>query len=246
MGEQLHPRTGGVGRAVRAVTDPRSASRIRIDGKVAIVTGAAHGQGHVTAKVLAAAGALVYLTDLDEVNGVHAAAEAGGSFLTHNVTDPTSWAAVVERAVADTGRVDVLVNNAGIIEWATMTQTPLATWDRVIAVNQTGPLLGMQAVAPVMRAQGSGSIVNTSSVGGLGGSSPCFAYGASKWALRGMTRGAAQELGPHGIRVERDPARHHREPHDRGPGPRRPWRGHPARSHRRARGGRPPHPVAGE
>lgn len=166
-----------------------------------MVTGAAHGQGRVTAKVLAAAGALVYLTDLDEVNGVHAAAESGGSFLAHDVTDPASWAAVVERAVDDTGRVDVLVNNAGIIEWATMTQTPLATWERVVAVNQTGPLLGMQAVAPVMRAQRSGSIVNTSSVGGLGGSSPCFAYGASKWALRGMTRGAAQELGPHGIRV---------------------------------------------
>lgn len=183
------------------MTDPRRASRIRIDGKVAMVTGAAHGQGRVTAKVLAAAGALVYLTDLDEVNGVHAAAESGGSFLAHDVTDPASWAAVVERAVDDTGRVDVLVNNAGIIEWATMTQTPLATWERVVAVNQTGPLLGMQAVAPVMRAQRSGSIVNTSSVGGLGGSSPCFAYGASKWALRGMTRGAAQELGPHGIRV---------------------------------------------
>lgn len=179
----------------------RAPSRLRIDGKSVIVTGAAHGQGAVTARVLAAAGGTVYLTDLDEAAGNEAAAAAGGTFLRHEVTDPTSWDEVVGRVVADTGRVDVLVNNAGIIEWATMTQTPLATWERVIAVNQTGPLLGMQAVAPSMQAQRSGSIVNTSSVGGMGGSSPCFAYGASKWALRGMTRGAAQELGPFGIRV---------------------------------------------
>jgi 3alpha(or 20beta)-hydroxysteroid dehydrogenase len=179
----------------------RAESRLRIDGKAVIVTGGANGQGRVTARVLAAAGGIVYLTDVDEVAGAAAADEAGGVFLAHDVTDPAGWSAVVDRVVADTGRVDVLVNNAGIIEWATMTQTPLAAWDRVIAVNQTGPLLGMQAVAPVMLAQRSGSIVNTSSVGGLGGSSPCFAYGASKWALRGMTRGAAQELGPFGIRV---------------------------------------------
>jgi 3alpha(or 20beta)-hydroxysteroid dehydrogenase len=107
----------------------------------------------------------------------------------------------VDRVVDDTGRVDVLVNNAGIIEWLTMTQTPMEVWHRIIAVNQTGPLLGMQAVAPVMMEQRSGSIINISSVGGLGGSSPCFAYGATKWALRGMTRGAAQELGPYGVRV---------------------------------------------
>jgi 3alpha(or 20beta)-hydroxysteroid dehydrogenase len=82
-----------------------------------------------------------------------------------------------------------------------MTETPLAVWERIVAVNQTGPFLGMRAVAPVMKRQRSGSIINTSSVGGLGGSSPCYAYGATKWALRGMTRGAAQELGPFNVRV---------------------------------------------
>ena len=77
----------------------------------------------------------------------------------------------------------------------------LAPSPQVIAVNQTGPFLGMRAVAPIMKQQRSGSIINTSSVGGLGGSSPCYAYGATKWALRGMTRSAAQELGPFNVRV---------------------------------------------
>jgi 3alpha(or 20beta)-hydroxysteroid dehydrogenase len=177
------------------------ASGVSIDGKVVIVTGGAHGQGTVTARVLAEAGGTVYVTDLDDQAGAAAADEAGATFLAHDVADPASWQAVVDRVLADHGRVDVLVNNAGIIAWATMTATPLETWQRVVAVNQTGPFLGMRAVAPAMQAQRSGSIVNTSSVGGLGGSSPCYAYGATKWAVRGMTRSAAQELGPFGIRV---------------------------------------------
>jgi len=93
------------------------------------------------------------------------------------------------------------VNNAGILAWNRMLDTPLELWDRIVAVNQTGVLLGMQAVAPAMMEQRSGAIVNISSVGGLTGSSACFAYSATKWAVRGMTRGAAKELGPYGIRV---------------------------------------------
>jgi 3alpha(or 20beta)-hydroxysteroid dehydrogenase len=176
-------------------------SAIRLDGKVAIITGAARGQGEATAGLFVAAGAAVYGTDVDVAEGEAAAAANGSTFLSHDVSDPASWAAVVARVLADHGRIDVLVNNAGIIEWKTMTGTSLETWNRVVAVNQTGPFLGMKAVAPTMTAQGSGSIVNISSVGGMGGSSPCYAYGATKWALRGMTRGAAQELGPHGVRV---------------------------------------------
>ena len=173
----------------------------RIDGKVAIITGGARGQGAATARLFSERGATVFITDVDEEGGAVAAADAGATFLAHDVTSQLSWSDVVARVVGDTGRVDVLVNNAGIIEWLTMTQTPLDVWNRVIAVNQTGPLLGMQAVAPVMIEQRAGSIVNISSVGGLGGSSPCFAYGTTKWALRGMTRGAAQELGRYGVRV---------------------------------------------
>jgi 3alpha(or 20beta)-hydroxysteroid dehydrogenase len=183
------------------MTKPSTTSSIRIDGKVAIVTGAGRGQGAATAALFVAAGATVFATDIDETEGETAAKEAGATFLHHDVSSEQSWAAVVDHVVGAAGRIDVLVNNAGIIHWMSMTNTPVDVWDRVIAVNQTGPFLGMNAVAPTMIEQGSGSIVNISSVGGLGGSSPCFAYGATKWALRGMTRGAAQELGPHGIRV---------------------------------------------
>jgi 3alpha(or 20beta)-hydroxysteroid dehydrogenase len=172
---------------------------ITLDGKVAIITGGARGQGAATGRVFAGAGAVVHLTDVDDDGG--AAQGIGATFHHHDVTQPDDWARVVGAVLEEDARIDVLVNNAGIIEWKTMTQTPLETWQRVLAVNQTGPFLGMQAVAPAMIGQRSGSIVNISSVGGLGGASACYAYGATKWALRGMTRGAAQELGPHGVRV---------------------------------------------
>jgi 3alpha(or 20beta)-hydroxysteroid dehydrogenase len=173
----------------------------RLDGRVALVTGGARGQGAAEGRLFAAEGAAVYLTDVLTDEGAKTAADSGATFLEHDVTSPEQWEAVVARVVADHGRIDVLVNNAGILHWATMTQTPLDVWNRIIAVNQTGVLLGMQAVAGPMMAQRSGSIVNISSIGGLRGSGPCFAYGATKWAVRGMTKGAAQELGPYGVRV---------------------------------------------
>jgi 3alpha(or 20beta)-hydroxysteroid dehydrogenase len=173
----------------------------RLDGKVAIITGGARGQGAATGQLFAEAGAAVFLTDIDDPPEPPSSAPAAATFVRHDVTRPEDWARLVELVLAAHGRIDVLVNNAGIIVWRTMTDTPLDVWQRVVAVNQTGPFLGMQAVAPTMIRQGSGSIINISSVGGLGGSSPCYAYGATKWALRGMTRGAAQELGPHGVRV---------------------------------------------
>jgi 3alpha(or 20beta)-hydroxysteroid dehydrogenase len=95
----------------------------------------------------------------------------------------------------------VLINNAGIFQMEGMVDTDRALWDRMIAINQTGVFLGMQAVAQLMTAQGSGSIINISSIAGLRGSGGAFAYGATKWAVRGMTKSAAQELSPHGVRV---------------------------------------------
>jgi 3alpha(or 20beta)-hydroxysteroid dehydrogenase len=172
-----------------------------LDGKVAIITGGARGMGAAEGDRFIREGATVYLTDVLAGEGARTAVRCGATFLAHDVTDPKQWRDVVSRVVSDHGRVDVLVNNAGILHWATMTETPLDVWDRIVAVNQTGVFLGMQAVAPPMIEQRSGSIVNVSSVAAYGGSSPCFAYGATKWAVRGMTKGAAQELGPHGIRV---------------------------------------------
>jgi len=173
----------------------------RLDGKVVLITGGARGQGAAEGRLFVAEGAHVYLTDVRADEGEQTAAEAGAVFVVHDVTSPGQWGAVVERVLSERGRLDVLVNNAGILHWATMTQTRLEDWERVVAVNQTGVLLGMQAVAPPMKEQRSGSIINISSIGGMRGSGPCFAYGATKWAVRGMTKGAAQELGPFGIRV---------------------------------------------
>ncbi len=173
----------------------------RLDGKVAIITGGARGQGASEGALFVAEGATVYLTDVLVDDGAKTAADIGATFIEHDVSDPAQWADVVERVIAATGRVDVLVNNAGVLHWALMTETPLDVWNRVVAVNQTGVFLGMQAVAATMKAQRSGSIVNISSIAAMRGASPCFAYGATKWAVRGMTKGAAQELGPFGVRV---------------------------------------------
>src|SRR5215203_2024912 len=160
----------------------------KLDGRVAIITGGARGQGAAEAAVFA-----------DE--GAKTAAGIGGTFVEHDVADPAQWDALVARVVAEHGRLDILVNNAGILRWERMADTSFESWNEVVAVNQTGVFLGMRAVAAQMKEQRSGSIVNISSVGGLSGASACFTYAATKWAVRGMTKGAAIELGPHGIKV---------------------------------------------
>jgi len=173
----------------------------KLDDRVALVTGGARGQGAAEARLFASEGAHVYVTDVLAEEGAKTAADIGATFIEHDVTSPEQWSSVVGRIVAERQRLDVLVNNAGVLHWATMTQTSLDAWNRLVAVNQTGVFLGMQAVAGQMIEQHSGSIINISSIGGLRGSGVCFAYGATKWAVRGMTKGAAQELGPHGVRV---------------------------------------------
>jgi 3alpha(or 20beta)-hydroxysteroid dehydrogenase len=173
----------------------------RLDDKVALITGGARGQGAAEGARFASEGATVYLTDVLADEGAATADEIGGTFIEHDVTSPEQWAAVVDRVVSDHGGVDVLVNNAGILHWANMGETELDDWNRVIAVNQTGVFLGMRTVGPPMIERGAGSIVNISSIAGLRSAGPCFAYGATKWAVRGMTKSAARELGPHGVRV---------------------------------------------
>jgi 3alpha(or 20beta)-hydroxysteroid dehydrogenase len=172
-----------------------------MEGRVAIVTGAARGQGAAEARLFADEGASVVVTDVLVDEGAKTAAGIGGTFVEHDVADPAQWASLVSRVVDEHGRIDILINNAGILRWERMVDTSFESWNEVVAVNQTGVFLGMHAVAPQMIAQQSGSIVNISSVGGLRGASACFTYAATKWAVRGMTKGAAIELGPHGIKV---------------------------------------------
>ena len=127
--------------------------------------------------------------------------DIGGTFHEHDVTDSDAWSAIVADIVDQHGQIDVLINNAGIFRLGGVTDTDRELWDTTIAINQTGVFLGMQAVAPTMIGQGSGSIINISSIAGIRGAGMALAYGASKWAVRGMTRSAAQELAPQGVRV---------------------------------------------
>jgi 3alpha(or 20beta)-hydroxysteroid dehydrogenase len=118
-----------------------------------------------------------------------------------DVTSEADWERAVAFAVERFGRLDVLVNNAAVLHLASLEDTALADFERVVRVNQIGPFLGMRAAAPALRAAGGGSIVNVASVDGLQGKNGVVAYAASKWALRGMSKVAAAELGRHGIRV---------------------------------------------
>jgi len=173
----------------------------RLDGKVALITGGARGQGAAEARMFAAEGATVFVTDVLDDLGRATAAEVGATFICHDVTSQPAWSSTVDQVMTDAGRLDVLVNNAGIFRTVPLTETTPELWEQIMAVNATGVFLGMAAVAPIMIAQGSGSIVNISSIAGLRGAAVAFAYGASKWAVRGMTKSAAIELGPHNVRV---------------------------------------------
>jgi 3alpha(or 20beta)-hydroxysteroid dehydrogenase len=173
----------------------------KLDGNVAIITGGARGQGAAEGKLFVAEGATVILADvLDEV-GEQAAGEIGAEYVHLDVANEAEWAALVDDVTDRHGRIDTLVNNAGILHASRLVNYRTEDWDRVISINQTGVFFGMRAVAPTMVSQGSGSIVNISSVAGLEGVFGSMAYTASKFAVRGMTKVAAKELGPKGVRV---------------------------------------------
>jgi 3alpha(or 20beta)-hydroxysteroid dehydrogenase len=174
-----------------------------LDGMVAIVTGAARGQGAAEARLLAANGAAVVLTDVLAEAGQAVAADIGDAarFVAHDVASADGWQEVVATATGAFGRVDVLVNNAAISRPLKLVDTEPEVFDEIYRVNQLGVFLGMRAVVEPMRAVGRGSIINISSVAGLRGTSTLFAYTATKWAVRGMTRSAALELARYHIRV---------------------------------------------
>ena len=174
-------------------------------GRVALISGAGRtrGQGAAEGRLLAAHGAKVVLADVVDEEGERTAGDIEGAEYAHlDVTSEADWDAVVADIVGRYGRLDVLVNNAGIARMARLVNVPTADWDQTIAVNQTGVFFGMRAGARAMIEAGNGgSIVNISSVAGMEGLFGSTAYAASKWAVRGITKVAAKELGRHGIRV---------------------------------------------
>jgi 3alpha(or 20beta)-hydroxysteroid dehydrogenase len=179
----------------------------RLANKNAIVTGGAQGQGAAICRAFVAEGAKVVIADIATETGQALAdeleAQAPGSayFAHHDVSDEATWIAVVSDANERFGPVNVLVNNAGILRFGEIEKMGADEFELVFRVNQLGCFLGMKSVARTMRKNGGGSIVNASSIEGLGGMAACAAYSATKFAIRGMTKVAAMELGPKGIRV---------------------------------------------
>ncbi len=177
----------------------------RLDGKVALLTGASGGQGAAEAVLFAAEGARVVIADLLDDAGRALAerivAEGGRASYRHlDVVDEQTWAETIEGIDADFGRLDVLVNNAGIGDRRGVMEQPLRSWNKVLDVNLWGPIVGMRTAAPLMARGGGGSIVNISSIAGLTGYDAA-AYTASKWGLRGVTKTASLEFADDGIRV---------------------------------------------
>jgi 3alpha(or 20beta)-hydroxysteroid dehydrogenase len=176
----------------------------RLAGKVALITGAAQGQGAAEARRFAAEGARVVVTDVREAAAREVATEIGATarFVPLDVTDVDQWTAAVQATKDAFGHLDVLVNNAGVAVPPTLLEDmSLEDHRRIQAVNLDGVLLGMRAVVPAMRAAGGGSIVNISSIDGLVGVAGMASYVASKFGVTGLTRAAALELGRFGIRV---------------------------------------------
>jgi NAD(P)-dependent dehydrogenase (short-subunit alcohol dehydrogenase family) len=180
---------------------------MRLDGKVAIVTGAAHGMGEAEARLFAKEGAKVVVADVlgKEAEAVAADIRASGGnaiAATIDVTSEPEWVALIAKTLASYGRIDILVNNAGISGSSVGDPDGLEGWQRVIAVNQTSVFLGTKLAAEQMAKTGGGSIVNISSIMGfVGGPSGHPAYSASKGAVRIYTKSAAVRYGPLGVRV---------------------------------------------
>jgi 3alpha(or 20beta)-hydroxysteroid dehydrogenase len=176
----------------------------KLDGKVAIVTGAAQGTGAAIARRFVAEGARVLLGDVRVEQGRAVARELddAAEFTELDVGNEAHWSHAVALAERKFGGIDILINNAAVLVLSPLEQTSLVEYERVVRVNQVGPFLGMRAVVPAMKRRGHGSIVNIGSTDGVfPGDQGLIAYGASKWALRGMTKIAALELAPHRIRV---------------------------------------------
>lgn len=180
--------------------------KMRLDGKVALITGAAGGQGKEEAFLFAKEGAIVVITDiqkelLEKTGEELMRLSPKSSFFHHDVSSEEQWQHIVAQVVEKYGRIDVLVNNAGISPDTRLLDTSMDLWNKVMAINVTGTFLGMKTVVPVMKENGGGSIINISSIAGLTGGSGASAYTASKGAVRMLTKGAAIEYAKDSIRV---------------------------------------------
>jgi 3alpha(or 20beta)-hydroxysteroid dehydrogenase len=177
--------------------------RGRLSGKVAIVSGAAQGMGAATTRLFAEEGARTVLLDVQAERGAALAREIGpdAAFVQGDVREAEDWGKAAALARDRFGGLDVLVNNAGIWSMAALVELRRAALQEMLDVNLVGVILGMQAVFPLMRERGGGSIINISSLAGLQGTGGMAAYCASKWAVRGVTKVAALEFGQHRIRV---------------------------------------------
>lgn len=178
----------------------------RLEGKVAIVTGGAQGMGRTHSQLLAEHGANVFVTDVNDTGGeetIRLITEAGGqaSFVHHDVSDSANWDTVVKHVSDTHGRVDVLVNNAGVLAFKSLQDTTEAEWDQIMNINAKGTFLGCRAVRPAMVNSPAPSIVNISSMYAIIGAPNAAAYEASKGAVRSLTKAAAVDFADSGIRV---------------------------------------------
>lgn len=175
----------------------------KLKNKIAVITGAAGGMGVIHAEEFINEGAKVVITDIMEERGKEVAGRLGPDaiFVPHDVTKEEDWVRVMETAEEKFGPVNILVNNAGIVMTKSIEDMSLSEYEKVIAINQTGTFLGMKYVLPSMKKAGGGSIINISSIEGLVGGPMISAYTASKFAVTGLTKSAAGEFAPYGIRV---------------------------------------------
>ncbi|MEU6351564.1 glucose 1-dehydrogenase [Streptomyces sp. NPDC047072] len=171
----------------------------KLDGRVVLVTGAARGQGEQEARLFCAEGAEVVVADVLDEQGEALAEEIGAGYVHLDVSREDEWRSAVRAVVEAHGRIDGLVNNAGILRFNALLDTPLDEFIRIVEVNQVGCFLGIKSVAP--RMSDGGTIVNTASYTGVTGMAAVGAYAASKHAILGLTRVAALELAPRAIRV---------------------------------------------
>src|SRR6476661_1847768 len=175
----------------------------RLAGKVALISGGARGMGASHAREMVAHGAKVVCGDILDADGKLVAKELGedARYVHLDVTRAEDWDAAVATAVAEFGGVDILVNNAGILNIGTVEDFEMAEWHRILDINLTGVFLGIRAVVPAMKKAGHGSIINISSIEGMAGTIASHGYTATKFAVRGLTKSTALELGQFGIRV---------------------------------------------